>query len=78
MGAAVQGGRFSEGDFTSQLLYVAIKTGVAVNIADMGMNVLCDLIEYAAKVDSDALKGKNTNRTPKMGIEGLSKLGRKR
>ena len=52
---------------------MAIKTGVSVNIADMGMNVLCDLIEYSAKVDAQALSGKSKISTPRMGIEGLIK-----
>ena len=49
-----------------------------MQIADMGLNVLTDLIEYSAKVDSEAVSGKGKNKMPKMGIEGLGKLGRKR
>lgn len=66
----------NDGDFTSQLLYTAIKTGVKVNLADMGMNVLIDLIEYSAKTDAVAMSGKGKSSGPKLGIEGMMKSGK--
>jgi hypothetical protein len=45
-------------------LYCCVKTGVGVNIADMGLNVLYDLIDYSAQIDALTLskaEGKNTN-----------------
>ena len=45
----------------------------------MGMNVLCDLIEYTAKVDGEALSGKSgKGKKPRLGIEGMLKKGRLR
>jgi hypothetical protein len=44
------------GDFTTQLLYASLKTGFQVNIADMGLNVLIDLVNYAAEVESQSGK----------------------
>ena len=51
-----------------------------MNIADMGMNVLCDLIEYTAKTDSEALSGAKSGKmkASKIGIEGMTKLGKLR
>jgi len=69
-----------DADFTTQLLYAAVKTGLSVGIADMGLNVLCDLIEYSAKVDGEALgnvKG-GKSKAPRISIEGMTKLGRLR
>jgi len=64
-------------DFTTQLLYASIKTGLNVSIADMGLNVLTDLIEYSARIDSEALGGKGgKTKAPKLGIEGMTKLGK--
>ena len=78
----ILGGRFSpaDADFTTQLLYASVKVGVNVGIADMGLNVLCDLIEYSAKIDGEALSGAKGGkaRAPKIGIEGMTKLGRLR
>jgi len=52
---------------------------VAVSINDMGLNVLCDLIEYTARVDGEALSGKGgKGKAPKLGIEGMLKKGRLR
>ena|GEM_PF-2207092 len=72
-------GKNADADFTTQLLYASIKVGVGVNIADLGLNVLCDLIEYTAKIDSDALRGKGgKSKAPKLGIEGMLKSGKLR
>ena len=65
-----------DGDFTSQLLYTAIRTGVNVNLADVGLNVLIDLIEYSAKTDAAAMSGNSKTRGPKLGIEGMMKSGK--
>jgi len=53
-----------EADFTTQMLYCITKNGVQIHIADMGLNVLYDLIAYSAAVDAQTLgkaSGKNTN-----------------
>ena len=64
-------------DFTTQLLYVAAKTGVTVNLADMGINVLVDLIDYSAKIDSQVL-GKTTTKTPPMNLSQMTNMGKMR
>jgi len=38
------------------MLYCTVKTGVNVNIADLGTNVLFDLITYATAIDAAALE----------------------
>ena len=42
------------------MLYCAVKTGVHVNIADMGLNVFYDLINYSAEIDAIAIAKENT------------------
>ena len=74
----VKGSLDSNHDFTTGLLYVAIKTGVTVSLADLGLNVLTDLIEYSAEQDAKAVNGKQKARAPKLGIEGLMKSGKLR
>ena len=45
----------------------------------MGVNVLHDLIEYTARIDAEALKGKPAaNKAPPMNLAGLTKMGRMR
>jgi len=67
----------ADADFTTQLLYASLKTGLNVSIADMGLNVLVDLVEYTAKIDSEAISGKGSKtKAPKLGIEGMLKAGR--
>jgi hypothetical protein len=44
-----------DGDFTSQMLYAAIKTGLTVRLEDMGLNVLFDLLHYSSEIDGATL-----------------------
>lgn len=70
-----------EGDFTTQLLYASIKTGVGVHIGDMGLNVLFDLLNYAAEIDSATLAaadGKTIRKSKPMSVAELTKSGRTR
>jgi succinate-acetate transporter protein len=70
-----------EADFTTQLLYASIKTGVGIHINDMGLNVLFDLLNYTAEIDNAALlaadgKGKNVRKTKPMSVADMTKAGR--
>lgn len=70
-----------ETDFTTQLLYASIKTGVSVHIGDMGLNVLFDLLNYTAEIDSKALQvadGKNVRKNAPMSVAEMTKAGRVR
>ena len=70
-----------EADFTTQLLYASIKTGVQVHISDMGLNVLFDLLNYTAEVDNAALyaaDGKNIRKSAPMSVAEMTKAGRVR
>ena len=70
-----------EADFTTQLLYVSIKTGVGVHISDMGLNVLFDLLNYTAEIDDAAIQaadGKNVRKSAPMSVADMTKAGRTR
>jgi len=70
-----------EADFTTQLLYASIKTGVQVHISDMGLNVLFDLLNYTAEIDSAALTavdGKSVRKSKPMSVAEMTKTGRTR
>lgn len=70
-----------EADFTTQLLYSSIKTGVGVHISDMGLNVLFDLLNYTAEIDNATLHaadGKNIRKSAPMSVAELTKNGRTR
>lgn len=70
-----------ETDFTTQLLYASIKTGVGVHIGDMGLNVLFDLLNYTAEIDSIALQaadGKNVRKNAPMTVAEMTTKGRTR
>ena len=63
------------------MLYCAVKTGVHVNIADMGLNVFYDLINYSAEIDAIAIakaEGKNINYTKPMSIADMTINGKLR
>ena len=63
------------------MLYCAVKTGVQVNIADMGLNVFYDLVNYSSQIDAITLakaEGKNINYTPPMSIDEMTLEGRLR
>ena len=70
-----------EADFTTQLLYASIKTGVQVHISDMGLNVLFDLLNYTAEIDSAAIAaadGKSVRKSKPMSVADMTKAGRTR
>lgn len=70
-----------EADFTTQLLYASIKTGVQVHISDMGLNVLFDLLNYTAEIDSIAIAavdGKSVRKSKPMSVADMTKAGRTR
>jgi hypothetical protein len=67
-----------ESDFTTQLLYASIKTGVQVHIGDIGMNVLTDLLNYTAEIDSLAIEGKSIRKSKPMSIAEMTKKGKVR
>lgn len=64
-----------ETDFTTQLLYASIKTGLQVHIGDMGMNVLTDLLNYTAEIDSLAMEGKSIRKSKPMSVADMTKKG---
>ncbi len=64
-----------EADFTTQLLYASIKTGVQVHISDMGLNVLFDLLNYIAITAAD---GKSVRKSKPMSVAEMTKAGRTR
>ena len=69
-----------DADFTTQLLYTSIKTGVTVHIGDMGMNVLFDLLNFSAEIECGARTGgkkRLTSPTP-MSVADMTKSGRVR
>ena len=68
-------------DFTTQLLYASIKTGVQVHISDMGLNVLFDLLNYTAEIDNIAITaadGKSVRKSKPMSVAEMTKAGRTR
>lgn len=70
-----------EADFTTQMLYASIKTGVQVHISDMGLNVLFDLLNYTAEIDNAAITavdGKNVRKSKPMSVAEMTKAGRTR
>jgi hypothetical protein len=60
------------------LLYASVKTGLNVNIGDMGLNVLIDLINYSAEIESVAVSGKSVRKTVPMSVADLTKTGKVR
>ncbi len=70
-----------EGDFTTQMLYCAIKTGVHIDMADMGLNVFYDLIDYSAQIDALTIakaEGKNIQYTKPMSLSDMTLNGKLR
>ena len=68
-----------EADFTTQMLYASIKTGIQVHISDMGLNVLFDLLNYTAEIDSAAITaadGKGVRKSKPMSVAEMTKAGR--
>jgi hypothetical protein len=70
-----------DGDFTSQMLYAAIKTGLTVRLEDMALNVLFDLLHYSSEIDSQTLaraEGKNVRKSAPMSVAEMTAKGRMR
>ena len=70
-----------EVDFTTQMLYACIKSGVSVRIEDMGMNVLFDLLNFTAEVDAAAIahsEGKNIRKSAPMSLAEMTQSGKVR
>lgn len=60
------------------MLYCAVKTGIQVNISDIGFNVLYDLIEYSSEIDAMAIakaEGKNISYSSPMSLADMTKSG---
>lgn len=60
------------------MLYCAVKTGIQVNIADIGFNVFYDLIEYASEIDAMAIaksEGKNISYSSPMSLADMTMSG---
>lgn len=58
------------------MLYCAVKTGVQVNLADIGFNVFYDLVEYSSQIDAMALakaEGKNVSYNAPMNLAEMTK-----
>ena len=67
-----------ETDFTTQMLYCAMKTGMQVNIGDLGLNVLYDLVEYSASIDALTLakaQGKHIHYSKPMTVADMASNG---
>ena len=63
------------------MLYCAVKTGLQVNIADIGMNVLYDLIDYSSQIDALTLAkadGKNIHYSAPMSLSEMTLKGKLR
>ena len=63
------------------MLYCAVKTGINVNIADMGLNVFYDLIEYSAQIDAITIakaEGKNVHYSAPMSLSEMTIKGKLR
>ena len=67
------------------MLYASAKVGLTIPLWDIGLNVLCDLIEYSAKVDAEALSAnssgggsKSSFRMPPMNLASMTKSGKLR
>jgi hypothetical protein len=72
---------FTDGDFTSQILYASIKTGIAVPLSDLGLNTLLDLLHYSADIDSMALAkadGKSVRKSAPISVAEMTKSGKMR
>ena len=75
------GGRFNsvEADFTTQMLYASIKTGLTVTLSDIGLNVLFDLLNFSSEIDSQALSaadGKIKSYSKPMSLSEMTLAGK--
>ena len=58
------------------MLYCAVKTGIHINLADMGLNVFYDLIDYSAQIDALTIakaEGKNLHYSTPMSVADMTK-----
>ena len=58
-----------------------MKTGLTVNISDIGLNVLFDLVDYSSQIDAMTIakaEGKNINYSAPMSISEMTLKGKLR
>ena len=58
-----------------------MKTGLTVNISDIGLNVLFDLVDYSSQIDAMTIakaEGKNINYSAPMSISEITLKGKLR
>jgi hypothetical protein len=55
-----------------------VKTGLNVGIGDMGLNVLIDLINYSAEIESAAVSGKSVRKSAPMSLAEMTRGGKTR
>ena len=70
-----------EADFTTQLLYACIKSGIPVRLEDMGLNVLFDLLNFTSEIDAAAIahsEGKSIRKSAPMSLAEMTKNGKMR
>ena len=70
-----------QGDFTSQLLYASVKTGIHVRLDDLGMHTLFDLLNFSSEIDAAALakaEGKSVRKSAPMNLAEMTKSGKTR
>ena len=61
------------------MLYASIKTGITVTFADIGLNVLFDLLNYSAAIDAEVLsaaEGKAKTRSKPMSLAEMTLAGK--
>jgi hypothetical protein len=57
------------------MLYCAVKSGIAVNLGDMGLNVFYDLVDYSATIDAITLAkadGKNLHYSKPLSVAEMT------
>lgn len=68
-----------ETDFTTQMLYASIKTGLSVTLSDFSLHVLFDLLSYSAEIDSQVLSaadGKSKQYSKPMTLADMTMAGK--
>ena len=58
-----------------------VKTGIQINVADMGLNVLFDLVDFSSQIDALTLAkadGKNIHYSAPMSLSEMTLKGKLR
>ena len=58
-----------------------VKTGIQINVADMGLNVLFDLVDFSSQIDALTLAkadGKNLHYSAPMNLSEMTLKGKLR